>query len=104
MNSKVYYDLAESPLIYNHDGFSFVFSSEANKRKFINKLEDFKKQETLYLSNRYYHVKLNFDLFLTIALYKKLERRGFRIFTDDNVTLSEDTLFLVCYKSYGKHF
>lgn len=97
-------DFNISPYKLNYNGMTFVFSSIAIKNKFINRIEDYKKHETLYLKDKYGNLNINFDLFLTFALYKKLEKRGFRIYTDDNIEIKEDTLFLICYKSYGKHF
>lgn len=104
MKIKIELDFSKSNYKYNFMGATYVFSSEFNQRRFATRIEDYIKSETYKLKYNYGGVNINFDLFLSFALYKKLEKRGFRIYTDDNIELKEDTLFLIAYKQTGKHF
>ena len=104
MNIRVILDLDNSNFKASYKGLTYVFSSECNKLKFENRIEDYIKQETLKIKSMYSQLNINFDLFLSIALYKKIEKRGFKIITDDNIDISKDTLFLIAYKQIGKHF
>lgn len=105
MQNKIEYDLNLSNYKFKYKGLDFVFSSEFNMKRFAEKIEDYVKQETLKLKCRYGNLNINFELFLSVVLYKKIEKRGFLIIEDDNITLKEDTLFLIAYKSKTeKHF
>lgn len=104
MKIRVILDLDNSDFRFNYKGLTYVFSSECNKNKFETRIEDYIKQETLRIKSLYSQLNINFDLFLSIAFYKKIEKRGFKIITDDNIDISKDTLFLIAYKQIGKHF
>ena len=107
MYDKIELNLENSNYRFNFKGLTFVFSSEFNLRRFSERIEDYIKQETMKLKYRYGNLIINFDLFLSIVLYKKLERRGFLIYDgeDQEIELKEDTLFLICYKSKeNKHY
>jgi hypothetical protein len=64
----------------------FYFSSEFNKRRFINGYEEYIVDETHKLESKY-HVKLDLEIELTIAFYKKIEKRGFRITNENGSTI-----------------
>lgn len=98
MQSKIELDLKKSTYECKYKGLSFKFSSEFNLKRFCNRVEAFIKEETLKLKYRYGNININFDLYLAVSLYKKLERRGFLIY-DGNIELKEDTIFLICYKA-----
>lgn len=104
MQLKAEFELEKSNYKVNFNGLTFVFSTELNLRKFKQHIKEYIKQETLRLKYRYNNLNLNFDLFLSIAFYKKIEKRGFLIL-EEGITLTEDTLFLIAYKSKtGNHF
>lgn len=104
MKNKIILDLEVSDFKYNYMGLTFVFSSNTNKNKFETQVDNYIKQETLKIKNKYEYLNINFDLFLVIALYKRIEKRGFKVVTDDNISIKPNTLFLVAYKEIGKHF
>lgn len=106
MRRKVILDFNESNFKVAYEGLMYVFSSETNMNKFSNQIKDYIKKESMDISYRYSNLNLNFDLFLTFALYKRIEKRGFKIYTiEDHIELKEDTLFLICYKQQdAKHF
>lgn len=74
----IYLNLKESEYTFSIDGLTFFFSSKLYCEKFKNNLMNYIQNETYKLSQRY-NVKINFDLFFMISLYKKIEKRGFYI-------------------------
>lgn len=74
----IYLDLNESDYIYDLDGVRYYFSSEFYLRRFKERVLDYVNNESVKLQLKY-KIKFNFDLFLTIAFYKKIEKRGFRV-------------------------
>lgn len=87
MRSIVYNDISKSPFCYEVDDMIFYFSSEFNKRRFIDGYQDYVEDETYKLENRY-HIKLYLKLELTVAFYKKIEKRGYKVTNKDNVILN----------------
>lgn len=84
----IYLNIKESDYSYNFKGLTFYFSS----KKY---LEKFKKTVKTYLENEIYKIKIKYninisiDLFIIISYYKKIEKRGFRIY--DNLNEKEIT-------------
>ena len=80
----VYNNIDESPYCLEYKEYKFYFSSEFYKRNFSLRLEPYVKEETYKLANRYKISNSKFldDLkeVLYISLYKKIEKRGFRIY------------------------
>lgn len=74
----IYLDLNESDYIYDLDGVRYYFSSEFYLRKFKEKVLDYVNNETVKLRLKY-KTNFNFDLFLSVSFYRKIEKRGFRI-------------------------
>jgi len=87
MRSIVYNDISKSPFCYDVDDLVFYFSSEFNKRRFINGYEEYIVDETHKLESKY-HVKLDLELALTVAFYKRIEKRGYKVITKDNLALN----------------
>lgn len=83
----VYNNIDESPYCLEYNEYKFYFSSEFYKRNFGLRLEPYVKEETYKLANRYKILNSKFldDLkeVLYISLYKKIEKRGFRIYKYD---------------------
>ena len=76
-------NLNESDYIFENEGFMFYFSSEFNKKRFIDQLNEYVKIETMKLQNRY-NINIKFDVMFMISLYKLIEKRGFRIYDSIN--------------------
>lgn len=82
----IYLDLYESEYKVKKLGLTFYFSSKFYMEKFQNQVETYTHNEMLKLYNKY-RVSSNFKIYLTIAFYKKIEKRGFRIY--DNIRNQE---------------
>lgn len=87
MRSIVYNDISKSPFCYQVGELIFYFSSEFNKRRFINGYEEYIVDETHKLESKY-HVQLDLELELTVAFYKRIEKRGYKVITENNSTIN----------------
>ena len=94
----IYLDLHESEYKIKKLGLTFFFSSKFYMEKFQKEVEIYTHNEMLKLYNKY-HVSSNFKIYLTIAFYKKIEKRGFRIYDNirnqelnKNIVISEQIL------------
>ena len=90
----IYLDIKESDYYFCVDDLTFYFSSQFYLEKFKNNVFDYIQNETLKLRQKY-NLNINFDTFLMIAYYKKVEKRGFLII--DEITkkeITENTLIL----------
>lgn len=78
----VIYDLKLSPfkhdVKYGDEGYTYYFSSELNRKKFIARLEDHRDKVNTSLSNRF-NIYLELNLIADIKLYENIEKRGFLI-------------------------
>lgn len=74
-------ELKKSLYNYRFGHWIFYFSSELYRNKFMALIEDFISMEQQKLKNRY-KLDINFRLYFAIALYKKIEKRGFYIRSD----------------------
>ena len=74
----VYKDIDESTYSFKYDDMTFYFSSNFYKEKFENDYVTFLKEETDKLRIKF---KCNIvaDYMILLLLYKKIEKRGFRI-------------------------
>lgn len=94
----VYLDIKESTFSYSYLDFKFYFSSEFNKTRFITKLKTYINEEESKIKNRYQISKINLHLFFAVALYLKIEKRGFKIIDIINDIVyyeKEDIKFIV---------
>ena len=71
-------DLNESKYKSDYEEYSFYFSSLNYKNKFEEKLMPYIILETAKIKNKY-GVGISLNIYLAVALYKKIEKRGFRI-------------------------
>lgn len=76
-------NLNESEYYFEYKGLIFYFSSEFYKKKFVYNIQNYIENETFKLQVKY-NVNINFDILFMISLYKKIEKRGFRIFDARN--------------------
>lgn len=81
-------NIKESDYSYNFKGLSFYFSSKQYLEKFKNNIEDYINNETMKLKVKY-NIIFSIDLILMLAYYKKIEKRGFRVY--DNLNKKEIT-------------
>lgn len=80
----VYQNIEESPFSYKYEDYEFYFSSQFYRRNFKKRLPLYLKEETFKIKNKYKirneeFVLIFFKEFLLITLYKKIEKRGFKI-------------------------
>lgn len=90
----IYLNLKESDYKLNYNGLIYYFSSELYMNKFKNNVKQFIVEETAKLKTKY-KINIYFDTMLTIAYYKKIEKRGFRIvykINEKETELSEEVL------------
>lgn len=80
---RICLNLNESEYTFNYKGLVFYFSSLFNKKRFIERVENYVTLENMKLQIRY-DVNFNLELIFMISLYKRIEKRGFRIFDDVN--------------------
>ena len=74
----IFYDLLDSNYLYIHDDIEFYFSSKFYLQKFTLKLDEFIKNEKMkFLVN--YKIEINAEILFMITLYRKIEKRGFRV-------------------------
>lgn len=92
-------DLSKSNYKYEFRNYIFYFSSKLYMEKFSKNVSDYILIESLKLKNKYM-VHIDFSLFLSVAFYKKVEKRGFRIVHKNmGFIISENTVFNTEYIS-----
>lgn len=94
----IYIDIEESTYFTLYNNYKFFFSSLFNKGRFDKNIEDYIKLEESKIKNKYQINKINLDLFFAIALYTKIEKRGFKIVDNKRFKLyykKEDIQFIV---------
>ena len=79
----IYNDLNESDYTFEYDDLKFYFSSKFYLEKFTREYSNFIKDETMKFKIKY---KCNayIDDMLLLLLYKKIEKRGFKVLYDGN--------------------
>lgn len=85
----VYWDLTESNISYQAEGLTFYFSSNFNKLRFEKDYRNYIITESNKLFNKY-RVPFNFNLFLILAKYRSIEKRGFRVEVDNKIIYGQD--------------
>lgn len=76
-------NLNESEYTFKYKGLIFYFSSEFYKRRYSEKVQDYVSNESLKIQVKY-DLNLNFELVFMLSLYKKIEKRGFRVYDEIN--------------------
>lgn len=79
----IYKDLNESIYIFKYDNLTFYFSSKFYLEKFIREYSEFLKNEIMKLKIKY-KCNIYCDDMVLLFLYKKIEKRGFRVLFKDN--------------------
>ncbi len=89
----IYLFLEESKYISRYLVLNFYFSSEFYKRKFEREVDDYVNIESQKLKHKY-GVNVDYSYMLAIALYRKIEKRGFHVLYGTE-KIHEETLFNV---------
>ena len=74
----IYYNLDETVYSFDYDDLKFYFSSKFYLDKFKKEYIGYLKNETLKLQSKYKCI-LYADEMILLDLYKKIEKRGFRV-------------------------
>lgn len=88
-------DIKSSNYTFEYENSIFFFSSEFYLNKFKTELPDYVYSESIKLKNKY-KLNLSCNLFLAITLYRKIEKRGFYIYSkNEKRIIKEDSLFFI---------
>lgn len=94
----IFLNLDESNYKILKYGVIFYFSSLLYLEKFEKEVELYVNAETIKLRNKY-KVESDFTLYLAIAFYKKIEKRGFYIYDEVNKReIKNNSLFISILK------
>ena len=74
----IYNDLNNSTYSVTYDNFTLYFSSNFYKEKFVKNVDNFIKEETDKVKVKYKCDVYSDELFI-LLLYRKIEKRGFRV-------------------------
>lgn len=77
----VYNDINESDYTFDYNDMIFYFSSEFYKNKFEKMYFQFIKEETMKMKIKY-KCSIVCDKMLLLLLYKRIEKRGFKVTLD----------------------
>lgn len=76
--NKVYYNFSNTPYYYEYNRYTFYFSSEFNRDRFAERVESYVADQKLKLQSKY-HCSVYATSVIMLDLYRKIEKRGFRI-------------------------
>ena len=78
MNKIVYNDINESDYVVTYNDLKFYFSSQFYQKKFVDEYINFIKEESDKLRIKF-RCNIDADYMILLLLYKKIEKRGFRV-------------------------
>ena len=73
----IYHNIEESSISIIIDKYTLYFSSDTNKGRFIGKYDEYYSKLNRRLNKIY---ELDYLPLILISLYKKVEKRGFRVY------------------------
>lgn len=76
-------NLEESIYKYNYKGLTFYFSSMFYLKKFEKEVKNYIDNESKKMYNKF-KVNVDYTILFSLALYKSIEKRGFRVLIHDN--------------------
>lgn len=82
--NKVYYDINESPFIYEYFPYKFYFTSKFNMERFKNGVENYIKEENLKNQSKY-KLDIEFNDMLAMSYYLKIEKRFHKVLCIDSL-------------------
>ena len=81
---KVYKNIEDSDYVFDFQRFTFYFSSKFYIEKFKKELDNYIDIEQKRLIKRYDTI-LDSSEYLALSLYKKIEKRGFRVYFKNDI-------------------
>lgn len=84
--SKIYNNINESDFIFKYGKLTFYFSSEFYLNKFIKEHQEFIKNEEMKMKIKFRCLFYGDEMIL-LLLYKKIEKRGFKVLYEDKEIL-----------------
>lgn len=94
----IYYDLKESDyfvkLDINSETIILYFSSNFNRKRFLENVGEYIHNENLKLSIMY-KIDIDATKLMILSYYKKLEKRGFRVLINDNEIIDSNFSLMV---------
>ena len=82
-DNVIYYNINKSPYKYETVYFTFYFSSQFYLNKFKREVYDYIDIEQNKLKVKFRHL-VSFERVLMLDYYKKVEKRGFRVYDNLN--------------------
>lgn len=82
--SKIFNDISKSNYFFKYDNLVFYFSSEFYLNKFKKEYVQFLNTETMKMKLKY-KCNIYADEMILLLLYKKIEKRGFRVTYKDKL-------------------
>lgn len=74
----IYHNIKESDYSFSTENFTFFFSSQFYKRKFIEKYLEHREDINYFLKARF-GVEVDLPDYADFILYQKIEKRGYRV-------------------------
>lgn len=92
----IYHDINKSNYYFKHENLTFYFSSLLYLNKFTKQYTSYIEEESAKLNNKFNMTVISKKVFL-ITLYKKIEKRGFRVLLNDK-PLDKDVIAVLKIK------
>lgn len=92
----IYHDINKSKYYFKHENLTFYFSSLLYLNKFTKQYTSYIEEESAKLNNKFNMTVISKKVFL-ITLYKKIEKRGFRVLLNDK-PLDKDVIAVLKIK------
>jgi len=95
---NIEYDIERSNFKVEFNSLVYYFTSETVAKKFKERVQDYVNQQNLQFISKYgFELKGKIVDFFAISLYKKMERRGFRIYSKNKEKYFNSIDFYITY-------
>lgn len=91
--NKIYNDINESTYQFKYDKMVFYFSSKFYLNKFTNTYVRYLKDEIMKLQVKF-KCSIDADYMLLLLLYRKIEKRGFKVLYDNKLITDDYSINL----------
>lgn len=89
----IYHDINKSKYYFKYDNLTFYFSSLLYLNKFTDLYTSYIEDESFKLNNKF-NMNINAKKLFLLSLYKRIEKRGFRVIFNDKPLDKDVTLVL----------